>query len=327
MRLLTFNCHEAWVHQLGTLDAELDIVLVEGRYIEGWDERMRPLPAGGRRVSLQQVMAEQPDYDCLIAHNISDLLACKMLPGPRLVVLHTTLEGRAANERNELVADQARVLLRQYLDMIGGHAVAISSLKGRSWGMAEDIVPCGVAVADYPSHAGNEAAALRISNEISKRRQILMWDFHEAAFGDLPVRLVGHNPDLPGVTAAADWDDLKDILSRHRFYIHTADPGLEDGYNMATLEAMAAGLPVLGNRHPTSPIEHGVSGFLSDDPRELHEYARRLLADAALARRMGEAARDMVRERFSLDLFAQRFSRSIELARQKWLSRQAGRNE
>ena len=62
---------------------------------------------------------------------------------------------------------------------------------------------------------------------------------------------------------------------------------------MATLEAMAAGLPVLGNPHPTSPIEHGVSGFLSDDPAELHASAERLLQDRELAVHMGKEARKL----------------------------------
>jgi glycosyltransferase involved in cell wall biosynthesis len=57
--------------------------------------------------------------------------------------------------------------------------------------------------------------------------------------------------------------------------------------NMATLEAMAAGLPVLGNCHPTSPSRHAVGGFLSNDPEELRAFARRLLRDPDLATQMG----------------------------------------
>ena len=48
---------------------------------------------------------------------------------------------------------------------------------------------------------------------------------------------------MPGVEAAKNWDNLKETLQSHRFYIHTADPRYEDGFNMATLEAMAAGIP------------------------------------------------------------------------------------
>jgi hypothetical protein len=90
---------------------------------------------------------------------------------------------------------------------------------------------------------------------------------------------------------------------------------------MATLEAMAAGLPVLGNRHPSSPVEHGVSGFLSDEPEELNSYARLLIRDKDLAGRMGAAARRSVIERFSIQRFATRFKKSIETAKAKWETR------
>jgi hypothetical protein len=123
------------------------------------------------------------------------------------------------------------------------------------------------------------------------------------------------------VFPSKDWNDLKRMLSTHRFYVHTAHPDLEDGYNMASLEAMAAGLPIVGNRHPTSPVEHGVSGFLSDDPGELRQYALILLQNRDLARQMGEEARKVAAERFSMDRFAARFTRSIEIAKERWQRR------
>jgi len=55
---------------------------------------------------------------------------------------------------------------------------------------------------------------------------------------------------------------------------------------MASIEAMAGGMPVLGNKHPTSPIKHGVNGFLSDNPEELRMFARILLEDKELANLM-----------------------------------------
>ena len=102
---------------------------------------------------------------------------------------------------------------------------------------------------------------------------------------------------MPGVTAAKSWDHLKKMLQIHRFYIHTADPRLEDGYNMASLEAMAAGMPVLGNRQPSSPVEHGISGFLSDDPDELRKYAGMLLEDRDLASLYGLSAPRIIENR------------------------------
>ena len=46
----------------------------------------------------------------------------------------------------------------------------------------------------------------------------------------------------------------------------------------------------LRHRHPRSPVEHGISGFLSDDPDELRKYAGMLLEDRDLASLYGLSA-------------------------------------
>jgi glycosyltransferase involved in cell wall biosynthesis len=310
------------VHQLGLLGYDLDIIVdLPGKYNKGWDERMRPVPTHARLITLPQALDCNVNYYCLIAHNTTDLLDLRHRPEPRLLVLHHTLEGRLREENSHTDPQDLKDMLRNYIDTVGGHVVATSMFKGESWGFTDDIVHFGINVDDYPPHEGEKARGLRICNFISSRRKILLWDFHEQAFEGIPITLVGHNPDLPGVRAADNWDHLKAILRSHRFYIHTADPRFEAGYNMATVEAMAAGLPVLGNRHPTSPIKHGVSGFLSDNPKELQHYARILVEDRDLARLMGQRARQTTIERFSPVRFKHSFLRSIEIARRKWYTR------
>ncbi|MEM9696549.1 MAG: glycosyltransferase, partial [Myxococcota bacterium] len=129
---------------------------------------------------------------------------------------------------------------------------------------------------------------------------------------------VGHNPDMPGVEPAAGWDDLKTKLAAHRFLVHTADPELEDGFNMAVMEALAAGLAVVGNAHPTSPLVHGESALLSNDPWELRRLARRLLEDRALAAQLGAAGQKLVRERFSRLRWVDGMNRALEKATARW---------
>ncbi len=320
--LLVFNCHEPWIYQLGILGYRLDIIVnLRGKYNQGWDARMRPLPTHARLVTLDQALAAPVNYYCIVTHNTTDLLEARSRPEPRLLVLHHTLEGRLQEEHSSVDPQKMKEMLHTYVDLVGGHVVATSMFKGESWGFTDDIVPFGIDVNDYLPHEGREARGLRICNFISSRRQILRWDLHEQAFADIPVTLVGHNPDRPGVEAAHNWNHLKTLLQSHRFYIHTADPRFEAGHNMAMAEAMAAGLPVLGNRHPTSPIRHGISGFLSDNPRELHHYAQLLLEDQELAEMMGRQARNTAAERFSLVRFRHAFLRSIEIARRKWYTR------
>lgn len=320
--MLVFDCHEAWVYQLRVLDRPMDIVVgLRGRHTQGWDEKMRPVPPGARLIRLEEALQNPERYGCIIAHNLTDLLDVKTVAGPRLLVLHETLEGAALEQDLTVPAGQFREAVAKYVRLTNTHVVAVSRMKGRSWEFEDDIVPCSADVRDYLPSQGNLSRGLRVANHILRRPRVLLWDFHRQAFDGLPVSLVGHNPEMDGVRPAADWYDLKQIFSQHRFYIHTADPRLEDGYNMATVEAMAAGLPVLGNRHPTSPVEHGVSGFLSDDPAELRSYALRLLEDQQLAARMGAAARESVSQQFSGARFQRNLSRSIETAQRIWLRR------
>ena len=317
--LLVFNCHEPWVHQLGVLGYPLDIVIgLPGKYNSGWDQRMRPLPNNSRLITFEQALASPKRYYCIITHNIKDLLDVRSRREPRILVLHHSLEGRVAEEGSQCDPAKMLEMIRKYVELVGAHVVATSMFKGESWGFTDDIVHFGIDVDSYLPHSGEKAAGLRICNFISSRRRILLWGLHEKAFSGLPITLIGHNRDMPGVEAAHDWDHLKKLLQSHRFYIHTADPRYEAGHNMATAEAMAAGLPVLGNKHPTSPIRHGISGFLSDDPRELRHFARILLEDPSLASLMGRQARKTIEERFSLLRFRHSFLRSIEIARRKW---------
>lgn len=311
-RILVLNSHEAWVAQLDGLPVELDIAVgLGGRTTRGWDERMRPVPRGARVVDLRTILDSPPKYDVVVAHSITDLLEVKALDAPKLFVIHTTLEGRLAEESAPLDPREVAEEARRYLELTRTFVMSVSELKRRSWGLEADVLGFGVRVDDYPRATGEAATGIRVSNHFNRRRRILLADLHDAAFTGLPIEFVGHNEDMIGVTAASDWDDLKRRLARSRFFVHTADPTMEDGYNMATVEAMAAGLPILGNVHPSSPVEHGKSGYLSDSPSELRSFAERLLEDRALALELGAAARARATELFSKEAFHRGFLRIL----------------
>lgn len=322
MKILVLNCHEAWVHQLGALDAELDIVVgLSGRYTAGWDTRMRPVPANARLTTLPDVLANSARYDCVVNHNITDLLETKSIAAPKLLVLHETLEGRMAQQDADFDPRDLRATLNTYLASVGGHAIAISRMKARSWGVTHAIVQNSADPESYLEHTGELACGLRVANHITSKRVFLAWDFHASAMEGIAMKLVGHNPDMPNVRAAESWDDLKHDFARHRFYVHTADPRYEDGFNMAMLEAMAAGLPVLTNRHPTTIVEHGRTGFICDSPEDMHRRAEELLANPGMAKEMGERGQYLVRTTYSPMRFKVEFTRAISEAKKKWSRR------
>ena len=78
-----------------------------------------------------------------------------------------------------------------------------------------------------------------------------------------------------------------------------------DAFPLATLEAMAAGLPVIATNVGGLPeqIDHLESGVLvpPDDPPALAEWIVRLHDDPALRRRLGEEGARRVRESFTIE--------------------------
>jgi glycosyltransferase involved in cell wall biosynthesis len=85
-------------------------------------------------------------------------------------------------------------------------------------------------------------------------------------------------------------------------------PSLYEGFPLAILEAMAAGLPVVATAVAGVPeaVDHGVTGLLvpPEDATALARALGELAADPARARRMGEAGRRRVETDFAIPRIA-----------------------
>lgn len=320
LRLLTFNSHEAYVYDLARLGYPMDVVVdLPGHHVVGWDDRMRPCPPNVRTIGIRDVAGADAAYDCVIAHNITDLLAVKAVGVPKILVLHSSLAGRIKQEGAALDAARMTAMVRDYLAIIKGTLVVVSEMKRASWGLPAIVIPLAVDLDDYQGYRGEVAGGLRVASSIVQKKEYLNWSLHEAVFRDVPCEIVGHNPEL-GIRPAADWEALKELYRSHRFYVHTAAPGLEDGYNLSVLEAMATGMPVIASAHRSCPVVDGESGFVSDDPEVLRAGARRLMADLDLARAMGQKARETVRSRFPMARFVESWNEAIGQARARFRS-------
>jgi glycosyltransferase involved in cell wall biosynthesis len=108
------------------------------------------------------------------------------------------------------------------------------------------------------------------------------------------------------------FDDLTPNSPRMIALFREADlyalPTRADSHAIATLEAMAMGLPVISTPvgGVVDVIEDGATGFLvaKDDRAALADRLRRLVADRALRLRMGMAGRQRVERRFNAETIA-----------------------
>ena len=115
------------------------------------------------------------------------------------------------------------------------------------------------------------------------------------------VRLIGEREDIGSLLAMAD------------VVVH---PSHEEGFSNAILEAMAARKPVVATNVGGNPeaVVDGETGYLVPprDPDSLAEAIEKLIVDANLRRRMGEAGWRRMEQEFSMKRLVERFAEWYE---------------
>lgn len=154
-------------------------------------------------------------------------------------------------------------------------------------------VPEAVAQPDDPPH-------VLYAGRLSREKGIL--ELVDAARG-LPLVVAGDGPlrdRVPGALGMLAHDDL---VRRYAQAAVVACPSRREGFGVVCAEAMAHGRPVVASRVGglLDLVEDEVTGILvkPGDVRALRAALERLLGDAALRSRMGDAARERIRDRFS----------------------------
>jgi glycosyltransferase involved in cell wall biosynthesis len=119
----------------------------------------------------------------------------------------------------------------------------------------------------------------------------------------------------PAVRLVGEIRDPIQFIRRGRIF---AMPSLSEGFGIAALEAMAAGVPIVASEVGGLPelITHGETGLLvpPGDPEHLAESIARLLTDTALSAQLARNARGAV-DRFDIRRSTERLIGLYECAR------------
>lgn len=274
-----------------------------------WDERHRPVPANVERVADGELAAAAREADAMVSHDlVRDLprLAVRGLPSGTPVV--QVLHGRRSRTVGAGVPALARSAAKRIATSaalpaaarLGVRYVFISRWDRRDWPIEGTVIDHGIDPAAMDEWRGQEARALVVGNQLD--RPHFASELLAEVTDRVPVTVVGDNEDPIVSRPAARWEALRAAYAAHRAFLNVTRPP-EKGYNLACLEAMATGLPVVALAHPFTPVVDGENGYLVRTAEEMVERAEALLADRDLAARLGRAARETVRRSFGFEDF------------------------
>ena len=164
------------------------------------------------------------------------------------------------------------------------------------------VVDHGVVVPPEARYTGELDRGVVVVNHLARRGRRLGSDVVEAVRGRVPLDLIGMAAEELGGVGEIPPPELAAAIGRYRFFFN---PIRYTSLPLALCEAMAVGLPIvaLATTEVVMAVEHGVSGFLGTDVRELVAAMERLLRDPELAASMGAAARRRARQRYGIDRF------------------------
>ena len=190
-----------------------------------------------------------------------------------------------------------RVLSRARLTICASHALADAA---RELGAREvRVIPSAVELPERVAEPAEPPEVLFVGR-LSPEKGIL--ELVQAAEG-MKLTAAGDGPlraQVPGALGFVPHHELPPLYERAAV---VAVPSHREGFGVACAEAMAAGRPVVAS------AVGGLLDLVADEetgllvpPRDvpaLRAALKRLLGDAALRRRMGEAGRERIREHFT----------------------------
>jgi glycosyltransferase involved in cell wall biosynthesis len=192
----------------------------------------------------------------------------------------------------------ARVVLRRARVVVAPSTVLAGAARELG-ARAVAVIPSGVDVADEIG-AEDEPPFVLYAGRLSPEKGVL--ELVEAANG-IPLVIVGDGPlreHVPGARGFVAHDELLKLYGRAAV---VAVPSYREGFGVVCAEAMAHGRPVVASAVGglLDLVSDGVTGIHlpPGDVPALRAALERLLADRELRRRLGEAGRERVRERFS----------------------------
>lgn len=309
LNILIWHIHGSYLNTLSRLDHDLWTPVKPGRP-EGYGGRgasfdlppqLREVPADRvRDLDLDLIIYQTPKN---LMEDGPEILSDAQLELPSIYLEHNVPRPHAVDTRHP-VADH---------DLLLVHVTHFNRLMWDNGPAEATVIEHSVAIDPAIRYDGSLPAGLVVVNNMQKRPRIAGFDLFMQVREAVPLQVAGMGAEELGGLGDLAYRDLHRTMARYRFLF---SPIRYTSLPLAVIEAMTIGMPVVAFATTELPtvIEDGRSGFISCDPNVLIERMAQLRDDEALARRLGERAREIAQSRFGLDRFTRDWEAAFERA-------------
>ena len=266
-----------------------------------WPDNVWEVPADEvRKLRLDLVIHQTPKN---YFEDQYEILSEEQRRLPRIYLEHNTPRGHPTDTRHP-VDDPDTLLV---------HVTHFNHIMWDSGRCPTLVIEHGVLVDDAVSYTGELERGIVVVNGLKRRNRIAGHDVWERMRQRVPLDLVGMDSEELGGLGDVPHIELHRLEARYRFFFN---PIRYTSLPLALVEAMALGMPIvaLATTEVPTVVENGLSGYVSNDLEYLAQGMHYLLCDRGAAERMGRRAREIARERFSIDRFARDWERAFALA-------------
>jgi len=229
-----------------------------------------------------------------------EILSAEQQRLPRIYLEHNTPRPHPTDTRH-LVEDPNVLLV---------HVTHYNRLMWDNGRTPTAVIEHSVGVDPALSYDGQLQRGITVVNSMPRRDRIAGRDIFEQVREMLPLDLAGMENEQLGGLGDIPFPRLHRMLCSYRFLF---SPMRYTSLPLAVIEAMTIGVPVVALATTELPtvIENGVNGYVSCDVDTLVEAMRALLADRALAARIGARGRETAQQRFGIQRFASDWNRAF----------------
>jgi hypothetical protein len=299
LKILTWHTHGSYLYYLTQAPHDFYVLSKPDRP-PGYGGKCGHIPWGDNVIDLPVSEAKDAQFDCILFQDDDQYLTDQYVylseaqrRLPKIYIEHDTPREHPTDMPHPV--DDPSILLV--------HVTHFNALMWHNGRTPVRVIEHGVMVPTEVQYRGEIDRGLVVVNNIASRGRRLGGDIFLRTREKVALDLIGMGATKVGGIGEIEHARLPAFVSQYRFFFN---PIRYTSLGLAVIEAMMTGMPIVGlaTTEMATVIDNGVSGYIDTNEDALVQHMRELIADPALARRLGKGARRAALERFGIQRFA-----------------------